>query len=104
MKTKTVVSALVLVLCAFALPASAVSPGTAVCPTASAASMPDLGVPAPILNPPPPFPYCWNLNGTSCSPVGSTKGCTDGIWYDYVCICRYNSWNHTNYWDCPEVR
>ena len=104
MKMKTVVSALVLALCVLALPAWAASPEAA-CTAAPAASLSDFGgVPAPMPNPPPLFPYCWNLDGTYCSPVGSTKGCTDGIWYDYVCTCRYNSYNHTNYWDCPEVR
>jgi hypothetical protein len=106
---KKAVFALVLVLCAFALPALAASP-EASCPVMPAASVSSIaGAPAPVpmgpIGPPPaPLPYCWDLDRTSCSPVGSTKSCTDGIWSDYVCVCRYDSYYRRNYWDCPEVR
>lgn len=104
---KTVVSALILVLCTFAVPALAASPA-ADCPAAPAMSIPELaGTPAPLEKGPigqPGYPYCWDLDGTYCSPVGSTRNCTDGIWSDYVCTCRYDSYYRTNYWDCPEVR
>lgn len=101
---KILVSALLLALCAFAVPALADSPEES-CPAAPEASISGLtDTPISLQIKPQPYPYCWNLNGTYCSPVGSTKGCTDGIWYDYVCTCRYDSYRRTNYWDCPEVR
>ncbi|MDC0710351.1 hypothetical protein POL68_17880 [Stigmatella sp. ncwal1] len=53
---------------------------------------------------PPIQPYCWNLDHTACTLVGSTLGCTDGIFTDYVCICRLNTANNARTWDCPEVR
>lgn len=101
---KKVVLAFALVLCVCALPSLAAS-SDASCPVAPAASVSNpAGTQAPIQMIKPFLPYCWNLNGTYCSPVGSTTGCQDGIWFDYVCTCRYNSYYHTNYWDCPEVR
>jgi hypothetical protein len=101
---RILVSALVLALCVFALPALADSPEE-ICPAAPDASVSGLtGAPEPILLVPPLNTYCWDVDGTYCRPVGSTKGCTDGIYYDYVCTCRYNSYTRTNYWDCPEVR
>ncbi|MFP2905373.1 hypothetical protein ACLESD_10015 [Pyxidicoccus sp. 3LFB2] len=52
-----------------------------------------------VCSPKSPGPYCWNLNGTTCSRVGTTTCCTDGIWFDYSCKCG------SNYrWDCDEVR
>lgn len=48
--------------------------------------------------PPPLLPYCWDIDKTSCSPVGATQNCQDGIWSDYVCTCRSYTW------DCDEVR
>lgn len=105
---KTVVCALVLALCAFAFPALA-APSAPDCAAAPAVSVSDLaGTPAPIqMGPigfPTPLPYCWDLDRTSCSPAGSTRNCRDGIWSDYVCVCRYDSYYRRNYWDCPEVR
>jgi hypothetical protein len=56
------------------------------------------------------LPYCWNLDNTSCSPLGATKRCTDGIWSDYVCTCRAYTYGYPYptstvwRWDCPEVR
>ena len=101
---KILVSALLLTLCAFAVPALADSPEES-CPAAPEASISGLtDTPISLQLVPQLPPYCWNLNGTYCSPVGSTKGCTDGIWFDYVCTCRYDSYYRRNYWDCPEVR
>ncbi|QRN95377.1 hypothetical protein JRI60_40920 [Archangium violaceum] len=55
---------------------------------------------------PPPQPYCWDLDNTACTSVGSILSCTDGIYTDYVCTCRsYTSGSTTKrIWDCPEVR
>lgn len=99
---KKAVFALLLVLCAF--PVLAASP-EAICPAPNL-SVSDLsGTPAPTpMVIPQPLPYCWDLDLTYCSPVGSTRGCTDGIYSDYVCTCRYDSYYRRNYWDCPEVR
>lgn len=52
---------------------------------------------------PQPLPYCWDLDRTSCTSVGATRGCQDGIYFDYVCTCRQYS-GTPRYWDCPEVR
>jgi hypothetical protein len=98
-------AALVAALCVVALPALAASP-QASCPAAPETSPSDAtGAPdeLKLLVPMLP-PYCWDLDRTYCSPVGSTKTCTDGIYSDYVCVCRYDSYYRTNYWDCPEVR
>jgi hypothetical protein len=56
--------------------------------------------------PPQLLPYCWNLDQTSCSPVGATQRCTDGIWTDYVCTCKRYTSGTSQYqiWDCPTVR
>ncbi|ADO74767.1 hypothetical protein [Stigmatella aurantiaca] len=53
---------------------------------------------------PPPQPYCWNLDNTACTFVGSTLSCTDGSFTNYVCTCRLNPATHAQTWDCPEVR
>ena len=62
----------------------------------------------PLFGPPGPLlPYCWNLDQTSCSSLGQTQRCTDGIWSDYVCTCRAYSnypFNPVRRWDCPDVR
>lgn len=55
----------------------------------------------------PPPPYGWNLDNTSCSSLGQTQNCTDGIWSDYVCVCReFGGFPYPVVWrwDCPEVR
>ncbi|AKQ69497.1 hypothetical protein A176_006409 [Myxococcus hansupus] len=48
------------------------------------------------------LPFCWNLHYTSCARQNATQACTDGIWSDYVCVCR--PLGTRNVWDCPEVR
>jgi hypothetical protein len=53
---------------------------------------------------PPPQPYCWNLDNTACTYVGSTLSCTDGTFTDYVCTCKQNTATNARSWDCPEVR
>lgn len=102
---KILVSALLLTLCAFAVPALADSPEES-CPTALETSLSGL-TETPIFSVegfPQPYPYCWDVHLTYCSPVGSTKRCQDGTWSDYYCVCWYDSYRRTNYWDCPEVR
>lgn len=51
--------------------------------------------------PPVLLPYCWNVEGTSCTTLGQTRKCTDACSYTYTCTCI--SWNGQRYWDCPEV-
>lgn len=48
---------------------------------------------------PEPLPYCWNLNGTSCTSAGSITSCTDGYYTDYTCTCG-TDWR----WHCQDVR
>ncbi|HEX8539716.1 MAG TPA: hypothetical protein VF664_19800, partial [Cystobacter sp.] len=45
------------------------------------------------------YPYCWNLNGTSCTSLNAKAPCTDGTYSDYVCTCL-SDWK----FHCPEVR
>jgi hypothetical protein len=64
------------------------------------------GVPVP--DPPPtdptPLPYCWDANNTPCTNQWDTVSCTDGIYSDYLCVCRYNEFAGRNTWDCPITR
>jgi hypothetical protein len=43
----------------------------------------------------PPGPYCQSLNGTTCSPNGSTTQCTIAEGYPQTCTCR------VGHWSCP---
>ena len=49
--------------------------------------------------------YCWDVEGTTCSPVGSTTGCTDVCFNQLSCTCRSYVWlgQTVRYWDCQEV-
>jgi hypothetical protein len=56
----------------------------------------------PVFGPPGPLiPYCWNVEGNSCSSLGQTTKCTDGCGYIYTCTCI--SWGGQRVWDCPTV-
>jgi hypothetical protein len=47
-------------------------------------------------SPCPPPPYCQSLNGTTCSPNGSTTSCTIAEGYSGItCTCR------VGHWSCP---
>lgn len=46
-------------------------------------------------SPCPPPPYCQSLNGTTCSPNGSTTSCTIAEGYPQTCTCRLG------HWSCP---
>ncbi|HEV7670456.1 MAG TPA: hypothetical protein VGS22_18205 [Thermoanaerobaculia bacterium] len=80
---------------------------------ASAAAAPEVSssvqAPAADSNPDPiflgPKPYCWIVEGTTCSPLGSTTPCTDACSNPLSCTCRsYIYYNETIfYWDCMEA-
>jgi hypothetical protein len=50
------------------------------------------------------LPYCWDANNTPCTNQWDTVSCTDGIYDDYLCVCRYNEFRGRNTWDCPITR
>ncbi len=60
--------------------------------------------PAPTFLIPKLLLYCWNVEGTTCGPVGSTTGCTDGCSNVLSCTCRSYVWlgQTVRYWDCQE--
>jgi hypothetical protein len=53
---------------------------------------------------PTPLPYCWDANNTPCTNQWDMVSCTDGIYNDYLCVCRYNEFAGRNTWDCPITR
>lgn len=96
--------ALALALFALSLPASAeVAAGTATASLESPATPANTEPLSPIFL--GPKPYCWNVEGTTCSPVGSTTGCTDACFNQLTCTCRSYVWlgQTIRYWDCQEV-
>jgi hypothetical protein len=50
-----------------------------------------------------PLPRCSAVQGTSCSPKGSTKGCTDACSNRFTCICVSSPANpNALVWSCPQ--
>jgi len=53
--------------------------------------------------PPSPVPYCSAVQGTSCTPEGSTRACTDVCNDSLGCTCSryyYSSYSYTLLWNC----
>lgn len=99
-----------LALLALALPLSAAEPSQAVASVASGNHLLEGAQPAPLFLMAHPVltPNCWDLQYTSCSPLGAHQNCTDGTWDDYVCVCDtyylYGGGGTLQIWNCPQTR
>ena len=98
-----------LALLALAIPMSAAEPAPAGASVASGNLLLAGVQPAPLYSMAHPVlaPYCWDLQYTSCSPLGAQQNCTDGTWDDYVCVCDtyYLYGGGTlQIWNCPQTR
>lgn len=54
----------------------------------------------------PPSPYCWDVEGTTCTTLGATRSCTDVCQNKLSCTCRlyyYPNGTVKRLWDCQEV-
>jgi hypothetical protein len=61
--------------------------------------------PVEMMYPPPPLvQYCSAVQGTSCSPAGSTQACTDVCNNQLSCTCSYYyyyyPYSYTLLWNC----
>lgn len=46
-------------------------------------------------------PFCWTVQGTTCTSVGSTRPCTDSCNNNLSCTCTYYYSNPTFlWWNC----
>jgi hypothetical protein len=85
MKKLALVFVVALALLPFAAPASAADSST-VAPAATLEQI--LGPAAPVeMVFPPIIQRCSAVNGTSCSPTGSTRSCTDACNNQLSCTC-----------------
>ncbi len=94
---------LALALFALTLPASAAAAPEGSSSSVQANVSDSAPTPIPLI---PKFllQYCWDVEGTTCSPLGSTKGCTDVCFNQLSCTCRSYTWwgQTTQVWDCQE--
>ncbi len=87
-------------LLAIAAPAAAESSATAQAdPTVTLEQITGQPAPVQMINPPPP--YCWQVQGTSCTVVGAKRACTDVCNNNLSCTCTYYYSNPSvRFWNC----
>ena len=95
-------------LVAFALLALTLPASAAEVPEAPEAAPVELLEVAPAMTPQQPIeqpdplfkivPFCWTVQGTSCTAVGSTKRCTDVCGSQLSCTCI--NFGGQRYWNC----
>lgn len=87
-----------------ALPASAgeVSPAPVVAPVTLDQILEGTVTPQNKIKPPIVIiPFCWQVQGTTCTSVGATRPCTDVCNNNLSCTCTYYYSNPSfRFWNC----